>query len=168
MIDTAAVRQIALRNFTDLDTDGDGLLTRADYLALAERRLSAVGSSADAPQGQAVLEAFGRAWQAHADSMDANDDGQITQAEYLSSFETLVRTDNIDAILTPMFRATFDLADRDSDGALAVEEFQALWTKPDADLTAEFAQADTDNDSLISFEEYAAVRRRLLLGEVLG
>ncbi|GAA4947266.1 EF-hand domain-containing protein [Nonomuraea thailandensis] len=158
-------RASAERNFTDLDADGDGLLTRHDYLALAQRRLQQTGVRPDSPDGEAVVEAFLNAWDTHARALDTDSDGEISKEEYVRSFEMLVRTGTLEAVLTPISRATFTVADRDGDGRISAEEFRALWTHPGTDLSAAFDRADADGDGRISFEEFARARRGLLVGE---
>ncbi|WP_049564406.1 EF-hand domain-containing protein [Nonomuraea sp. SBT364] len=165
MNDGNVLRRCAERNFNDLDTDGDGALTRNDYLALAERRCATAGVTVDSPIGRSVAEAYLSTWESHARSMDLDHDEHITKEEYVRSFESMVRSGTMSQVLAPMFRATFDLADRDGDGALAAEEFRTLWSRPGDDLAAAFQEADADGDGRITYEEYADVRRRLLVGE---
>ncbi|MEV4169060.1 EF-hand domain-containing protein [Nonomuraea sp. NPDC049709] len=158
-------RESAERNFNDLDADGDGFLTRYDYLALAQRRLEQTGVRADTPEGGAVVDAFLNAWDTHARALDTDRDGRISRQEYVRSFETLVRTGALEAVLAPISRATFTVADRDGDGWIDAEEFGSLWNRPGTDLKAVFARADADGDGRISFEEYARARHGLLTGE---
>ncbi|MFC4119254.1 EF-hand domain-containing protein [Nonomuraea zeae] len=158
-------RESAERNFNDLDTDGDGFLTRYDYMALAQRRLEQTGVRADTPEGEAVVDAFLNAWDTHARALDTDRDGQISKEEYVGSFETLMRTGALDAVLTPISRATFAAADRDRDGWITAEEFGSVWSRRGTDLTAAFAKVDADRDGRISFEEFARARRDLLIGE---
>ncbi|MFB4292602.1 EF-hand domain-containing protein [Nonomuraea sp. ATR24] len=165
MNDGNVLRRCAERNFKDLDTDGDGALTRDDYVALAERRCTAAGVAPDSPQGRSVVEAYAATWASHARAMDLDHDEQITLDEYVRSFESMVRSGTMSQVLAPMFRATFELADRDGDGALAAEEFRALWSRPADGLAAAFQEADADGDGRISYEEYADVRHRLLVGD---
>ncbi|GAA3553855.1 EF-hand domain-containing protein [Nonomuraea rosea] len=158
-------RESAERNFNDLDTDGDGFLTRYDYMALAQRRLGQTGVRADTPEGESVVDAFLNAWDIHARALDTDRDGRISKEEYVSSFETLVRTGTLDTVLTPISRATFAAADRDRDGWITAEEFGAVWNRPRTDLTTAFARADADRDGRISFEEFARARHDLLIGD---
>ncbi|MEV0379628.1 EF-hand domain-containing protein [Nonomuraea sp. NPDC050643] len=155
----------AARNFKDLDTDGDGFLTRYDYMALAQRRLEQTGVGTDTPKGEAVVDAFLNAWDTHVRALDTDRDGRISEHEYIRSFETLILTGALDEVLTPISRATFDVADHDGDGRITAEEFNAVWSRPGTDLAAAFSRADTDGDGLISFEEYARARHGLLTGE---
>ncbi|MEO3871366.1 EF-hand domain-containing protein [Nonomuraea sp. B12E4] len=157
-------RASAERNFDDLDTDRDGLLTRYDYMALAQRRLEQTGAPADTPEGEAVVDAFLNAWDIHARALDTDRDGRITKEEYVRSFESLARAGALDTVLTPISLATFGAADRDGDGRITAEEFGAVWSRPGTDLGTAFSMVDADGDGRISAEEYARARRRLLIG----
>ncbi|MFG1701605.1 EF-hand domain-containing protein [Nonomuraea sp. M3C6] len=158
-------RESAERNFNDLDADGDGFLTRYDYMALAQRRLEQTGVPADTPEGEAVVDAFLNAWDTHARALDTDRDGQISKEEYVQSFETLVRTGALEAVLAPISQATFAVADRDNDGWISIEEFRSVWNRPGTDLAAAFSRVDADGDGRISFEEYARARQGLLIGD---
>ncbi|WP_043632019.1 EF-hand domain-containing protein [Nonomuraea candida] len=159
-------RQSAERNFDDLDTDGDGFLTRYDYMALAQRRLEQTGLRPDSPEGEAVIDAHLSAWDTHARGLDADRDGQISRDEYVRSFDLLARMGVLETVLEPISRATFAAADRDGDGAISAEEFGLLWDRPGTDLTGAFTRADADGDGRITFEEFARARFGLLMGEV--
>jgi calcium-binding protein CML len=159
-------RESAERNFNDLDTDGDGFLTRYDYMALAQQRLQQTGVRPDSPDGEAVVEAFLNAWDTHVRALDTDRDGEISKEEYVRSFEMLVRTGALEAVLAPISRATFTVADRDGDGRISAEEFRSLWTHPGTDLGAAFDRADADGDGRISFEEFARARQGLLTGQI--
>lgn len=158
-------RESAEHNFNDLDTDGDGFLTRYDYMALAQRRLEQSGVPAGTPEGEAVVEAFLNAWNTHVRALDADRDGRISREEYIRSFESLVRGGDLEAVLTPISEATFALIDRDRDGWITAEEFASVWSRPGTDLTAVFTRADADGDGRISFEEFARARHGLLTGQ---
>ncbi|UBU16509.1 EF-hand domain-containing protein [Nonomuraea gerenzanensis] len=158
-------RESAERNFDDLDADGDGFLTRYDYLALARQRLQQTGVRPDTPDGEALVEAFLNAWDTHARTLDTDRDGEISKEEYVRSFEMLVSTGALQAVLAPISRATFTAADRDGDGWISAEEFRSLWSQPGTGLTAAFARADSDGDGRISYEEFARARHGLLIGE---
>ncbi|MGW0803205.1 EF-hand domain-containing protein [Nonomuraea sp. NPDC002799] len=158
-------RESAERNFNDLDADGDGFLTRYDYMALAQRRLDQTGVGAEAPEGEAIIDAFLNAWDTHVHALDTDRDGRISRQEYVRSFETLARTGALERVLTPISRATFAAADRDEDGRITAEEFGSVWSRPGTDLAAVFAQVDADGDGRITFEEYARARQGLLIGD---
>ncbi|NUP02480.1 MAG: hypothetical protein HOW71_13890 [Nonomuraea sp.] len=164
-MDPLVLRGSAERNFEDLDADGDGFLTRNDYVALAHLRLQKTGVRADTAEGEAVVEAFLNTWDTHVSALDADHDGQIGREEYVESFLALVRTGALEGVLRPMFRATFDLADHDGDGELTAEEFRTLWSRDDG-LSAAFDRADADGDGRISFEEYARLRQGILVGDL--
>ncbi|WP_344482941.1 EF-hand domain-containing protein [Nonomuraea monospora] len=156
-------RESAERNFDDLDADSDGFLTRYDYLALAQQRLQRAGVRPDTPAGEALVDAFINAWDTHARALDTDHDGEISKEEYVRSFEMLVRTGALEAVLAPICKAAFTVADHDGDGHISAEEFRSLWSHRDTDLGTAFAAADSDGDGRISFEEFARARHGLLI-----
>ncbi|MGW8767478.1 EF-hand domain-containing protein [Streptomyces sp. NPDC055815] len=64
--------------FAMLDADGDGVISRQEYLARPERAAQALGRSVDDPLVRNSLVAHE---QVHA-SMDADGDGKVTFARY--------------------------------------------------------------------------------------
>ena len=86
-------RESAERNFNDLDADGDGFLTRYDYMALAQQRLEQTGVPAETPEGEAVVDAFLNAWDTHARALDTDRDGQISKEEYARARQGLLMGD---------------------------------------------------------------------------
>lgn len=96
------MRSFAATRFTNLDSDRNGLLSRAEFDAgRAALAAAAAANGTDAPSGGRAGRAFGR--------LDADSNGSLSQTEYLA------RTDRV-----------FPRADRDSDGALSQEEWTAF------------------------------------------
>ncbi|GAA4115751.1 EF-hand domain-containing protein [Streptomyces hundungensis] len=108
------------RIFTMLDADGDGVITRGEYLARVERAAAACGRD---PQHPLV----GAARSAHEEvfrQMDANGDGAVTLEEY----SDWAGHDAFEESCRPALGSLFDLADLDGDGRLTRDEFTLLRT----------------------------------------
>ncbi|GLX19483.1 EF-hand domain-containing protein [Streptomyces lavendulae] len=99
-----------------LDVDGDGVITRAEYLGRVDRAADACGRDPRHPLVAAALAAHEEVFR----QMDANADGAVTYEEYRDwagheAFEESCR---------PALGSLFDLADHDGDGHLTRDEFR--------------------------------------------
>ncbi|MBH1937372.1 EF-hand domain-containing protein [Streptomyces sp. AV19] len=146
--------------FAMLDTDGDGIVSRAEYAARVERVTRATGRAADDPLVLAARTVGERAWAA----MDADGDGGMTFDEYAA----WAGAEAFDTVCEPVLGALFDLADSDADGSLALPEFTALRTalgNPAGNAEAAFAALDTDGDGRVVRADYIASIRAHVTGE---
>ncbi|MET9518023.1 EF-hand domain-containing protein [Streptomyces sp. NPDC002994] len=137
--------------FTMLDADGDGVISRQEYLARPERAAAATGRDRDDPLVSLARTAHERVYA----SMDANDDGKVTFEEYAA----WAGADAFDEVCRQALGSLFDLADTDSDGALSQAEFtrlrEALGNPLDHANTA-FEALDADGDGRIDRAAYLA------------
>ncbi|MEV5599610.1 EF-hand domain-containing protein [Streptomyces sp. NPDC052496] len=139
------------RIFAMLDVDGDGAITRAEYLARVDRVASAMGREAHHPVVPAALAAH----EAVFADMDADHDGRVTFEEYRAwvGHETFERS------CRPALGSLFDIADLDADGRLNRAEFIRLRTaagNAGPDAAAAFDALDTDGDGLVGRDAYLA------------
>ncbi|MEU8776598.1 EF-hand domain-containing protein [Streptomyces sp. NPDC048606] len=106
------------RIFTMLDADGDGVITRPEYLDRVHRAAAACGREAQHPLVAVALaaheEVFGQ--------MDGNADGAVTYEEY----RDWAGHDAFEESCRPALGSLFDLADHDDDGHLTRDEFTRL------------------------------------------
>jgi Ca2+-binding EF-hand superfamily protein len=154
--ETAAKRLV----FAMLDADGDGIISKVEYVARAERVSLATGRSDDDPLVVAARTAGERAWA----SMDANGDGGVTFEEYAA----WAGAEAFDNVCEPVLGALFDLADTDKDGSLDLSEFTVLRTalgNPVSNIESAFAALDTTGDGYISRDDYLASVRAHITGD---
>ncbi|MCI3928412.1 EF-hand domain-containing protein [Streptomyces sp. AN091965] len=139
------------RIFAMLDVDGDGAITRAEYLGRVDRVAAATGRSAEHP----VVAASRAAHEAVFTDMDGDGDGRVTFDEYRS----WVGHDAFERSCRPALGSLFDIADADADGHLNRQEFTRLRTgagNAETDAEAAFDALDTDGDGLVEREAYLA------------
>ncbi|KIZ18416.1 EF-hand domain-containing protein [Streptomyces natalensis] len=156
MNQTAAQRLV----FAMLDADGDGIVSRDEYMARARNVALATGRTEDDPLVVTARTLGERAWA----SMDADGDGGMTFDEYAA----WAGAEAFDTVCAPVLGALFDLADTDADGALGVSEFTALRTalnNPATNAEAAFAALDTNGDGRVGRDDYIASIRAHVTGE---
>ncbi|MEU3721277.1 EF-hand domain-containing protein [Streptomyces sp. NPDC031705] len=156
MDQTAAQRLI----FAMLDADGDGIVSRQEYLARTGNVARAMGLEDDDRRVVTARTLGERAWE----SMDADGDGRMTFDEYAA----WAGAEAFDTVCAPVLGALFDLADTDQDGALDLHAFTALRTalnNPATNAEAAFTALDTNGDGSISRDDYIASIRAHVTGE---
>lgn len=146
--------------FAMLDADGDGIVSREEYMARTRNVALAMGLKED---DRLVVTARTLGERACA-SMDADGDGGMTFDEYAA----WAGAEAFDTVCAPVLGALFDLADTDRDGALGLSEFTALRTalnNPATNAEAAFAALDTDADGRVGRDDYIASIRAHVTGE---
>lgn len=105
-----------------LDTDGDGLVSRSEFVAGKQDKIQRVDTNKDGvvtADEAATTKAEKKHWwnrsdkpASHVNKADANSDGQVTQAEANAAAE-----------------ASFDKLDVNADGLLSATELEAAYKK---------------------------------------
>ncbi|MGI5466208.1 EF-hand domain-containing protein [Streptomyces sp. CA-132043] len=147
------------RIFAMLDADGDGAITRAEYLARVDRVSSAMGRDARHP----VVAAARAAHEAVFQDMDGDRDGRVTFEEY----RAWVGDDAFERSCRPALGSLFDVADIDADGRLSRDEFVRLRTaagNAGTDAGAAFDVLDTDDGLLYRDTYLASIKKFVTTG----
>ncbi|MFE2322689.1 EF-hand domain-containing protein [Streptomyces sp. NPDC059385] len=146
MSDTAKRRIFAM-----LDVDGDGVITRAEYLGRVDRAAAACGRDAQHPLVAAALAAHEEVFR----QMDGNADGAVTYEEY----RDWAGHDAFEESCRPALGSLFDLADHDGDGHLTRGEFTRLraatGNSPEG-AAAAFSALDTHHNGTVQRAAYLA------------
>lgn len=146
------------RIFAMLDVDGDGTVSKGEYLARVDRVASAVGRTVDDPAVAAARLAHEAVWQ----DMDADADGHVTFEQYRdwAGPETFERT------CRSVLGSMFDLADADADGRLNRNEFRCLRTamgNAEDGVDEAFDNLDADGDGLVERDDYLEAIRGFVI-----
>lgn len=137
--------------FTMLDVDGDGIISRQEYLTRPERAAAALGRAGD----DALVSLARTAHERVFESMDADGDGRVTFAEY----EAWAGDRAFDEVCRPALGSLFDLADADGDGHLDRAEFTRLrhaLGNPADNAREAFDALDEDGDGRVDRDGYLA------------
>ncbi|MER6320204.1 EF-hand domain-containing protein [Streptomyces sp. NPDC001581] len=139
------------RIFTMLDADGDGVITRDEYLARVQRAAAACDRDLHHPLVAVARTAHEEVFR----QMDSDQDGGVTFEEY----RTWAGHDAFEESCRPALGSLFDLADQDGDGHLTRAEFTRLRaaTGNTADgAAAAFTALDRDGNGTVDRDTYLA------------
>ena len=121
--------------------------TKTEGRQLAELAFESVDETGRGYVDQGQMSNFGEDIRV---SMDANDDGKITQDEWLGwdfGFSNIAETENKELAYRTALRVVFSFQDRDGNGEISGAE----WRKA---ATRDFQQADLNGDALLDKGEF--------------
>lgn len=152
--------------FSLLDATGDGYVTRDDYEAFGLRLVQAFGQPPGSPAALAVREGYRRLWRALADRAETDDDGRISEAEFVAWIGAVSDDDGFDDEIAPLAQAVVALADDDADGVLTEPELRRLLAAcglSAAQSQRVFAELDLDASASVDTAELVAAIRAFCL-----
>ena len=135
------------------DANKDGYIEAADYARVAEGFAVGTGctpGSADYANLRATYLGF---WEHLRQAADADQDGKVTRAEFVASYDTLL---SMRESIEGVSRAILKMTDRDGDGKISQAEFGANMGAYGLDAAAAaeaFSHLDRDADGFIDTEE---------------
>lgn len=157
------------RMFSVLDTSGDGVVDRRDFVQRVEACARLRGWGADSPAYQRNLAFALEEWDNLRDSADADENSGVTEEEFLRFAETyLTDRDAVRAYARGDAQLVFDAMDTDGDDCVTAEEYGAYLEVCGVDRSAAevfFAHADLDRDGAITRTEMAHAVEEFLVSE---
>lgn len=162
------------RRFQTYDTDGDGFVVRADFVAAADRLAEEFGHGPDSPVRQRLDELCRALWEHLSTVADTDRDGRISPAEYKAAFAAglLETPESFDAGYWPFLGVIMEIADVDGDGKLVADE-HVRWTGslmnlPEPDAREAFRWLDGDADGFITTDDLLAAIREYYFDDTAG
>ncbi len=154
---------LQVRKFTTLfahfDTNGDGVLSEADFRQQAQRIQQSFGWSSDEKRTRFLFEGRSELFQRLASGADKDRDGTVTLAEFLRYFERQLLAYRAAGVASPWLvsscRDLIELIDQDGSRAISVNEYGRLLSAmgSDADPESTFARLDRNHDGKLTLDE---------------
>ena len=140
------------------DQNGDGVIERADVLALAGRIIAYLDEPFNSPKSHALLDAFENFWINMQSQLDANHDGQITPDEWRTGLrEAFARAPrDFNEGFRPLAAALFAICDRNNDGDVSPAEFSGFhkaFGMSEHQSAVAFEHLDRDRSGSLSVDE---------------
>jgi Ca2+-binding EF-hand superfamily protein len=164
------VRTRLARRFELWDTDGDGIIDRADFELEAHRIVEAFGEDDKSPRGRAVIDAYLAMWNYLSTKANVGPQGSLSakQFEQVAQLE-IIEPGNLgfSRVLRPTVSATIDLCDTDGDGQINPKEFKRWIDAIGVDQSqadAAFRQIDVNGNGQLSIEELMQAVREYYAG----
>ncbi|NUS44949.1 MAG: hypothetical protein HOQ24_14835 [Mycobacteriaceae bacterium] len=164
MADPDLRRHKLVLRFRQLDTNGDGYLDRDEYLSLPGRVALAHGQSDSGPKVEQATGTMATLWEQMLRHSDGNDDGRISEAEFVRAFEV---EPAMLAAADQSWRQLFAIADGNDDGYLDRDEYVRLLTTmrvSAADAAVSFDSIDLDGDGRVAPDEYTRAVYEFFVG----
>jgi Ca2+-binding EF-hand superfamily protein len=143
--------------FTLLDRDGDGTLSREDFLEQGRVLQAHLGQVPGRPSS--AVDAVCDFWASLSSLVDENGDGRVSHDEFVGYHLTLARDVASGRglpkyVIDPLLRL-FVALDHDGDGTVSFQEYAAylLSIRSPADPRLAFERLDLDGDGQVSLEE---------------
>ena len=166
---SALRRKKMTRLFHVYDLNKNGYLEQTDFERIAANFCQIHGWPPDSEGFQIMHQAQLAQWQQMQTMADANDDAQVSLAEYLHAYENVQdEAAFYETTVNAIVDFTFDHFDRDRDGAMTTAEFSevyAVFDLPAAEAETAFAQMDGDEDGRIHKTDALRLVREFYLSD---
>jgi Ca2+-binding EF-hand superfamily protein len=147
------------KGFERLDTSGDGVLDRADFVGAGERCARAFDLDPASPVAARMIEAWETTWNDMIKPMDTDGDGRVTFEEFNAALGDRMNAEprGYERFIEPTLDLILDISDRDHDGWLTLEDFRltyrAMLGLSDDVIEYAFTHLDTDHDDRVTRTE---------------
>jgi hypothetical protein len=157
-VDTDLLRTKIGYGFDNLDVDGDGALTEADYVLMGQRTAAELGYPPGSIAEQRAIEGYLTVWrEVHRPRAV---DGGINRERFIAGTLRLATDPGLaQASVGALGEIVFEIADRDGNGVIDPDEYAAFLralfpgvTRDDADEA--FRHLDADHDGVLRRQEF--------------
>jgi|JI10StandDraft_1071094.scaffolds.fasta_scaffold41502_4 Ca2+-binding EF-hand superfamily protein len=175
LMEQTKLSPLQARKFTTLfahfDTNGDGVLSEADFRQQAQRIQQSFGWSNDEKRTRRLFESRSELFQRLASGADKDRDGTVTLAEFLRYFERQLLAYRAAGVASPWLvsscRDLIELIDQDGSCAISASEYGRLLSAmgSDADPQATFARLDRNQDGKLTLDELIGLSLEFLTSD---
>ncbi|GAA2811162.1 EF-hand domain-containing protein [Crossiella cryophila] len=152
--------------FDALDVTKDGIISAADFTALAEGVVAQLVPDAEEHRRQDITTSFLGWWAQIERDADADGDGQVSREEFITATEAGLagNPEYLDEAYAKLAETVFEALDRNGDGEISRDEYIALYLS--AEVSAEiaataFERIDQNGDGVIDYAEFRAALQEL-------
>ncbi len=147
--------------FDVLDVTGDGVITAADFDALAGQVATRLVPGAAEDSRQDIVAAYRDWWAQIEQDADSDGDGRVTREEFVQAIEQGLdrNPDYLEQSFAPVAETLYKALDRDGDGQVDRNEYIALYASGGvgADIAGPaFDRIDQNGDGVIDYAEFRA------------
>lgn len=156
------------RVFASFDSDQDGVISRADLLAIATTWCQVYELSRESSDGQLLHEQAHQWWDGIAQLLARAPLDSLSVDQWLEAAELPRFSWFVDEAAIPFSMAVFRIADEDGDGQITAAQMMAAQSKTGMraeDTERVFSLLDADGDGLVTAEDYVRASREFYFSE---
>ena len=177
-MDSSIAHERLRKRFAKWDVDGSGSLEKADLQKEAAQIGQAFGQNTDSSQARQLADAFSAMFDHLAGEAGVSSDGSLTEEQFVAATGSMIDAgaeETFNAVLGPVMRGIVALCDKNADGQINRDEWQA-WMQgvgvDESQARIAFDQVDANGNGELSVDELLGAVRDFHYGrldvELLG